>query len=113
MFSRRYIIPAAIVAALGAAGAGTVVIAKERGEGRSEARALQAVVAAPTTLAQAIATAERETGGRAVEAEVERRNDGFVYEVETVRDTVVRKLRIDMQTGQVISNVAGDADDED
>lgn len=114
MLNRRYLIPVAIVAALGGAGTGAVVIARERGESGSEARAVAALAAAPTTLAQAIATAERETGGRAIEAEVKRHQAGFAYEVETVRDAAVRKLRIDMQTGQVLSNVvANDDDDED
>lgn len=113
MFNRRYLIPVAIVTALGVTGTGAIVIAKERRESGSEARAVAAVATAPTTLAQAIATAERETGGRAIEAEVKRHQAGFAYEVRTVRDAAVRTLRIDLQTGQVVSNVAADDDDED
>jgi uncharacterized membrane protein YkoI len=74
-------------------------------EGKNEAAKLQS---AKTTLAAAIDTAEKQTGGKAHEARVEDEDGRLVYEVEMRKDHEKQRVRIDIDTGQVV--VAKDED---
>ena len=56
-----------------------------------------------TTLKQAIAAAEAKTGGRAKEADLKYKSGTPVYKVETVSGTQKHKVRVDAQSGQVLS----------
>ncbi len=67
----------------------------------------------PTTLAAAIATAEQETGGTAIEAKADGDDDAMRYKVEVAKDNAVRKVTIDGATGKVIKVAAYRHDDDD
>jgi uncharacterized membrane protein YkoI len=63
---------------------------------------------AKITMAQAIATAEQQVGGKAVGSGIEDQ-DGTVYlEVQVVKDSSRHKVLIDPQTGRVVKTVAAD-----
>ena len=63
-----------------------------------------AIQSAGITLADAILLAEKEVGGRAVEAEVDEEGDNqFYYEIEVIAPGGVEKeVLIDMTTGEII-----------
>lgn len=63
----------------------------------------QMVQAAPTSLAQAIETAEKSAGGKTIEAEVERESaDRVRYEVKIVKaDDSRQEVKVDGATGQI------------
>jgi uncharacterized membrane protein YkoI len=66
------------------------------------------------TLAEAIATAESQTGGSAVEAKLEQEHGTLAFEVEILKDGAFQKLVLDAKTGQVLkSNLADRGDDEE
>lgn len=56
----------------------------------------------PVTLATAIATAEKETGGRAIDAAFEDEDGGTLFEVEIAKDKAVHKVMIDATSGKVV-----------
>jgi uncharacterized membrane protein YkoI len=56
---------------------------------------------AKTSLAAAIDTAEKQTRGRAVEADVEGEHGRLAFEIETVKDNTSQRVRVDVDTGQV------------
>src|SRR2546427_434812 len=57
---------------------------------------------APTSLAQAVRAAERQTGGRARKAEMERERGIDVYEVKTVSRDGSAKVLVDPTAGNVL-----------
>ncbi len=60
--------------------------------------------AAPAiTIAQAIATAEGEASGRAVDAEIERSAHGTYYEVKVVGADGMREIHVDAIDGKVLA----------
>lgn len=62
-----------------------------------------AKMAASSSLSSAIATAEKETGGKAVEAAFESEDGATVFEVETAKDKTVQRVKIDATTGEVLT----------
>jgi len=54
------------------------------------------------SLTQAIAAAEKQTGGRAVEAELERDHGNTYYEVKVVKDGWRNKVYVDAMDGRVL-----------
>lgn len=60
----------------------------------------------PTTLAAAIAAAEQNVGGRAVEARFENENGTAIVEVEVVKDNVVHRVKVNAANGQVTAATA-------
>lgn len=65
------------------------------------------------SLAGAIETAEKETGGRAVEASVENRYGSTLFEVRVVKDFIAQKVWVDPATSKVISVPQKDDDSDD
>ncbi|MGX9934920.1 PepSY domain-containing protein [Advenella kashmirensis] len=63
----------------------------------------QAINEAKVTLAQAVQTAESETGAKAVEVDFDRENNVWSYEVTTLKPGTKYELVIDANTGKVIS----------
>lgn len=55
----------------------------------------------PTTLATAITVAEKQTGGKTVEAEYGDEDDKAVFEIKVVRDSATQKVEIDAASGKV------------
>lgn len=89
---------AAIVVAACAIGAG-VYAAQPRDNDAS------AITTAKLDLVQAIIAAEKHVGGKAVSAEFERDKGQFLFEIEVIKDKTVVDVKIDAETGNVISAV--------
>lgn len=60
------------------------------------------LAASPTTLVAAIAAAEQQTGGKAIEAELEDEHDTARFEIEVAKDNAVQKVVVDPTTGKVL-----------
>ncbi|WP_337187306.1 PepSY domain-containing protein [Phenylobacterium sp.] len=60
------------------------------------------VVRPKVTLAQAVATAERELGARAYDAEFDMDLGDMVYEIELVKDGKPIEVKVDAQTGRIV-----------
>jgi uncharacterized membrane protein YkoI len=55
------------------------------------------------TIGQAIVIAEKEVGGEAIEAELEKEDGKFVYDVDVQTPTGTMEVSIDPKTGTVLS----------
>ena len=64
------------------------------------AAAAQAAIPAPIGIVRAVGMAERVLPGRALEAELETRGGGHVYEVEMLADGRLHDVLIDARTGR-------------
>ncbi len=59
----------------------------------------------PTTLTHAVYVAQQQSGGRALNADVDRKGDHLEFTVETVKlDGVSHKVKVDGSNGKVISD---------
>lgn len=105
---RSKVIPAALAAVLVLGGGAGIAQARdnERDGGNAQERA--AILNAKTSIAQAVATAEQETGGKAIDTGVENQDGNIALEVRVAKDNVVQKVLIDPQTGKVVKVVADD-----
>jgi len=100
-----------VVSVLAMAAATTAFAAESRRGGEAlEAVAYEQV---KMTLADAIALAERQTGGKAVEATLEQEHGTVSFEVEIMKDRAFQKVTIDARTGQVVSTKADHDQEED
>ena len=106
----KRIVPFA-AALLIAAGAGTA-FAKDR-DGNQDARDAAAIPAMKLTLQDAITAAERQSGGRAVSADVAQSHGAARIAVELAGPQGVKTVIVDGQTGQVTAALADDQDHED
>jgi uncharacterized membrane protein YkoI len=109
LFSR--IISAGFIAALVLGGA-TAALA-ETGHEMGEQQELNAVTNAKTSLSQAIAAAEQETGGKAVGSGIENQDGSVAYEVEIAKGTSLQKVLVDLDSGKVIKVTAAGGDEAD
>lgn len=102
-----------IIGALGltALGASLAFAGANHAEGQSENDAAS-LSKTRITLSQAIAAAETHVQGRAVRAELEDENGALVYGVEVVKGTQATDVKIDSNSGQVLSAQADQADHE-
>ena len=100
-------IPAALAAMLAAGSIAGTAHAGDRGAGQ-EATALQG---ARTTLAEAIATAERQTGGQAYDAGVDTKGGQVRIVVETNGPKGVQTVSVDARSGQVVAAHGGGEED--
>ncbi len=71
---------------------------------RAGVRDALASVNAKVSLVQAIAAAEQHVNGKAAAAEFERKWQGDLYEVDVVNDGRVFEVRVDANTGAIISS---------
>lgn len=55
------------------------------------------------TIGQAILIAEKETGGEAIEAELDEEDGVLIYEVEVLRDQTEIEVSINPETGDILS----------
>jgi uncharacterized membrane protein YkoI len=100
-----------VVSVLAIAAATTAFAAESpKGSGADEAVAYGQV---KMTLADAIALAERQTGGKAVEATLEQEHGTVSFEVEIMKDRAFQKVTIDARSGQVVSTRADHDQEED
>ena len=96
--------PLKFAAALAALlGLGAVAYASQ-GHEDNDARA---ILNTKLSLVQAIGAAEQHTGGRAIRAELENENGRIVYGVEVVGSTQVTDVKVDANSGQIVSARAG------
>jgi uncharacterized membrane protein YkoI len=102
---RRYILAIATIAALGAAAG--VAYAEDKPDSQEMAKLMEA----KTSLAQAIAIAEKETGGKAINADFGSEDGVTTLEVEVLKDKNVSKVVVDAETGKVLKVAAADAED--
>lgn len=70
---------------------------------------ISALKRAKTTLSDAVKAAERKTGGKAIDAGLEAAGGKVAYEIETVRNGALRRVRVDPQSGKVAVNTSGRA----
>jgi uncharacterized membrane protein YkoI len=108
---RSKFIPVAMIAVLGLAGAGAAFAGSAK-RADNEQNETAAVLAAKISLTQAIAEAERQAGGKAVQAGVENQNGSIAYDVEVASGTTVQKVLVDPTTGKVLKIAPHTADTE-
>jgi uncharacterized membrane protein YkoI len=84
-----------------------VAMAKEN---ESKTNEMAIMANAKVTMAQAIATAESQVGGKAVGAGIEDQNGAVAFEVEVLKDGQKHRVLVDTQSGQVVKTAM--ADDE-
>lgn len=105
---RKFMIPA-LAAAAGIATASGMAIAKNAG---AENDAVADLAKANVTIAQAIAAAEAQVGGKAVNAELRWTRGGLVYGVEVVRaDNRVFDVKVDAADAKVLASAQDSADE--
>ena len=103
---RSHILALATIVALG--GAAGIAQAGDKPDAAEMAK----LAAAKTSLSQAIAIAEKETGGKAIDADFDNKDGTLSLEIEVLKDNAVSKVIIDADTGKVLK-VAAVADSED
>lgn len=72
-----------------------------------------AIANAKVPMTHAITVAEQHANGKAARAEYERTVTGWAYDVEVVSGTKVFDVRVDANSGAVISSVEDKADHDD
>ena len=87
----------------------TIYAAQDTNREHNDAVAIQQ---ARISLPQAIAAAEKHTGGKASGAELEDENGKLVYGVEVVNGSKVTDVKVDIVTGKVLSAQADQADND-
>jgi uncharacterized membrane protein YkoI len=111
LFSK--VIPATMVAVITLVGVGAA-FAGSRAKETDEQDELRVVTNAKTSLSQAIAAAEQETGGKAVETGIENHDGVFIaYEVRIAKGNTLQKVLVDLDTGKVIKVVPSNCDDQE
>jgi uncharacterized membrane protein YkoI len=108
---RSKIIPAAMAAIIAIGGTAAAVSANAATENERQ-QEINAVLKAKTSLTQAIAAAERETGGKAVETGLENQDGVMAYEVKIAKGDTLQNVLVDLASGKVIKVTAADANHE-
>jgi uncharacterized membrane protein YkoI len=85
----------------------------DREDRREDAADLALLEASPMTFEAAVVAAERETGGRAVEASVESHYGQTLFEVGVVKDLALHKVTVDPTSGKVVTREKQEDDDVD
>ena len=106
----RIVIPAVAAVAIGAGVAGYAFADTDKHGLDDDAKAM---LAAKVTLADAIATAEREAGGKAIDAGMDDQDGVRFIAVNVAQGEEVQTVLIDPQTGKVVKIGAKDDDEED
>jgi uncharacterized membrane protein YkoI len=95
-------------------------VVKTRNEGlieklfdREDRDELAKLTTSPTTLAAAVATAEQQVGGKAIEAGVEDKDGNIVFKVDVAKDKTVQKVMIDAMNGKVLKVAASEEGEQD
>ena len=79
---------------------------------RSE-RAAAIIADAKITMAQAIAAAENQVGGKAVGSGIEDENGTVAFEVEVLKDGQRHEVLVDPQSGEVVKTTMSDNEDNE
>ena len=96
--------------AIGVGMAGCAFADSENG-GRDDDGA--AMLAAKVTLTDAIAAAEKEAGGKAIDAGMDDEDGALFIAVNVAQGETIQKVLIDPQTGKVVKITAADDGDDD
>lgn len=96
---RSRILPIAVAAVVSLGAAGAAYAGNGEKENTGE---LAVVLAAKTSIAQAIAKAEQQTGGHAMKIGLEKEKGAYVYEIKTISNGKVTQAFVDPASGQVI-----------
>lgn len=96
---RSKMLPAAM-AAVFALGTGGAAFASSGDH--EDGREIAAVLAAKTTVAEAIAAAEQHSGGRAMKIDIEKDNGAYLYEIKTVSKDKITEVLVDPASGKVV-----------
>lgn len=99
------------VIATGSVGAAGLAYAKERNDAPTNETSIMAN--AKITMAQAIATAEQQVGGKAVGTGIEDQDGTVFFEVQVLNGNAKHKVLIDTQTGKVVKTVANNGNDDE
>ncbi len=106
----KRIMPFVLSACVALAAAGAVAHAEGQGKDGRDAAMLAGM---KVTLTQAIATAEQQSGGRAVSADTAQEKGAVQIAVEVVGPQGTKTLMVDAQTGKVTATHDGRQDSED
>jgi len=109
MLLKSKILNAVTVAALGLGGIGTALAAESE---RNDAAELARLPAGHVTLAAAIATAEQQTGGKAIDASFGNENGTMLVEVEVAKGNAVHTVKLDAASGKVVKVTTADEDEQ-
>jgi uncharacterized membrane protein YkoI len=105
---RNKLVAAALVGTMAAGALGPVSTAQARSDRES------AIIAdAKITMAQAIAAAENQVGGKAVETGIEDENGTAAFEVEVLKDGQRHTVLVDPQSGEVVKTTMSDEEDNE
>ena len=78
-----------------------------------DAAEMAKLAAAKTSLSQAIAIAEKETGGKAIDADFDNKDGTLSLEIEVLKDNAVSMVTIDADTGKVVKVAVADSEDDE
>ena len=106
--SKLVLMAMAAAFALGSATSVAYAAKNEHGDEREGAQEIATILSARTSLAQAIATAEQQSGGKAIDAGIEKENGVTAFAIEVAKDNAVQKVLVDLETGKVLKVVASD-----
>ena len=108
--TKTRILPVALAALVATGAAGGIAFANEKADAGLDPAALANI---KVTLQQAITTAEQQTGGRAVSADLKQERGKAQIEVDVAGPQGFKTVQVDAQTGQVTATQVGDVADED
>jgi len=106
----KRMLPAALAVAVAIGAAGGIAHAQNRDQ---DGRNAAAIAGMKVTLTQAIATAEGQTGGRAIGADVSQEGGATRIQVEVAGPQGFKTVLVDGATGQVTATRDGGGDNED
>ena len=78
-----------------------------------DAAEMAKLAAAKTSRSQAIAIAEKETGGKAIDADFDNKDGTLSLEIEVLKDNAVSMVTIDADTGKVVKVAVADSEDDE
>ncbi len=110
MMNKKHAIPIVLAALLATGAASGFALAAENGHKENDAAML---ASAKITLQQAITTAEQQSGGRAVGADLTQEKGVVQIEVEIAGPQGAKTVLVNAQTGQVTATHVADHADED
>jgi uncharacterized membrane protein YkoI len=108
---RSNVILSFTVALITLAGGGAAFAGENRGETDQQSE-LNAITNAKTSPSQAIAAAEQESGGKAVETGLENQDGVVAYEIDIAKATTLQRILVDADSGKVTTLMAVDDDHE-
>ncbi len=107
--ARTHILALALATVVALAGAAGIAQAGDK----PDAAEMTKLAAAKTSLSQAIAIAEKETGGKAIDAGFDNEDGTLSLEIEVLKDNAVSKVIIDADSGKVLKVAVADSEDDE